>query len=254
MFDCVVAFGDSHVAGIEILTDYDQVYEPYISGQVCLDNIDDLSKNLSFPNKVAKYLGVPCYNYAIVGGSNDRSLRLLPQALLSHPNSLVLFGYTGLDRSEFFYPSNDILLGKDKNDFMQVGVNWYEDCKTIEKKDKRFSNAINDFYVEKILTANTFSNVKISNLLFYVELACKKYAIDYRHIILFDDMFKGKDCKDVLSRIDKEKILNFNNLDENNNTYLSFCREKFSAKKYGHYGEEAHAATAELIIKSLKLQ
>lgn len=89
-FDSVLVFGDSTAAGAELLLDG----EPWSTSAM---------KSRSFGNQLAQHLGVPCYNYALAGGSNARSLRLLPEALLLHPNSLVLFCYTYIyARAEFF--------------------------------------------------------------------------------------------------------------------------------------------------------
>ena len=99
-FESVLAFGDSHVAGCELANKYS--LEDYLSGSITIEQADASGKELAFPKLVAEHLNVPCYNYAMSGGSNPRSLRLLIQAVQTHPHSLVLFSYTSTDRSEMY--------------------------------------------------------------------------------------------------------------------------------------------------------
>jgi len=103
-FNTVLAFGDSHVAGCEIIDDL--ITLPGSDWQD-FQKSDQLTKPFAFPNLVAKYYDIPCYNYSMSGGSNARSLRVLSSVIQQHPNSLVLFGYTSAGRTEFYIPGKD---------------------------------------------------------------------------------------------------------------------------------------------------
>ena len=79
-FKSVLAFGDSHVAGCEILGS--QLVKEYLTGNGPLEEMDSQTKPFSFPNQLADMLKIPCYNYALSGGSNERSLRLPAQHVM----------------------------------------------------------------------------------------------------------------------------------------------------------------------------
>ena len=181
---------------------------------------------VAFPAIVAKGLKVPCYNYAMTGGSNQRSLRLLGQALKRHPNSLVLFGYTSPDRNEFYYPGKN-LLGQDDDGYLQVGMQWYGPI----EKDLRLSNLrnpINDIYVKQLLRPVD----NIDSFAYLVDAACK----DVCHLMLnhttsdFDNWFDF----------------------EGHDNYSDWAKEKnFTRMPYLHYGKDAHEALAQLILKDI---
>jgi hypothetical protein len=98
-FQSVLSFGDSHVAGCELTNGPE--FEQYLNGHLTLEQADAVNKPLAFPNIVANSLDIPSYNYSISGGSNQRSIRCLIDAVQKHPNSLILFGYTSSDSNEF---------------------------------------------------------------------------------------------------------------------------------------------------------
>jgi hypothetical protein len=217
-FESVLAFGDSHVAGCELANRYDLA--DYTSGSISIEQADASGKELAFPKIISDKLGIPCYNYAMSGGSNARSLRLLIQAVQQHPNSLVLFGYTSTDRSEIYYPASS--LGKDSDNFLQLGVQW----------DGIFDSQINDFYIKNLHSYNN-----LGDLMFCVDSICTKYAIQHIHIPLFPEKIP------VISR-----TLSFDGY----NNYLDWCKAKeFKQMPFYHYGKDAHDALSELILKEL---
>jgi hypothetical protein len=257
MFDCVLAFGNSHVAGFEITTPTPERGDMYMKGELSLEDLDSYNKHLAFPNIVAEHLEIPCYNYALTGGSNERSMRLLPNALLDHPNSLVLFCYAALDRNEIYYPDNDNTLGKDSDNYLQLGMQWYKgnhvpiDFKYLQKQYPS-KNPINTYYVENMLHPEA-DNIKACNQMFYVEQACKNYATGFRHLFL-EKLFYNTDIPRILSQaLSKDKIISFNGCEDNlgYGSYYEFGCNNFVRKEYGHFGIEAHQAVADLIINTL---
>lgn len=225
-FTSVLAFGDSHVAGCELSPYYS--FKDYSSGKITIEEADSSGKELAFPKLIANELKIPCYNYAMTGGSNFRSLRLLTQAVQEYSNSLVLFGYTCTDRTEFYYPDRGIFLGRDKDNFIQVGMQWEGKIKdTME-------HPINDLYVKKLL--RPYNNLK--EIMFIVDNICTGWASEFKHIPLFPE---------EIPKVDN--IFNF----EGYGNYLSWCDSKgFKKLPFYHYGQEAHAELATLILKELK--
>ncbi len=121
IFESVLAFGDSTPAGCELAGNLEKFRtKEYKTGKVSIEEVDSPGKLLAFPQIVADHFNVPCYNYAMTGGSNDRSLRLLTKAVQDHPNSLVLFGYSWTDRTEFYYPPGGI--GCDNDNFSKLDL------------------------------------------------------------------------------------------------------------------------------------
>ena len=222
-FRSVIAFGDSHVAGCELSNQYS--FEDYTSGKITIEQADAPGKELCFAKIVADKLKVPCYNYAMTGGSNDRSLRLLINAVQEHPNSLILFGYTCVDRTEFYYPDSGTFLGRDKDNFIQVGMQWEGKVKGSMK------HPINDTYIKHIL--RPYNNLE--QLMFLVDNVCTGWATDFLHIPLFPEQLPSVD-----------NLFNF----EGHGNYLDWCKAKgFKQLPFYHYGQEAHNALAELILE-----
>jgi hypothetical protein len=226
-FDTVLAFGDSHVAGMETIDGL-----VHLPGSSCsgITESDHRTKEFSFPNLVAKYYNIPCYNYSMSGGSNARSLRVLTSVIQQHPNSLVLFGYTSAGRTEFYIPGKDKFLFRD-GDFVQfapglLGTEWDE------------QQALYQTYFKQLYhPRNT-----LAEYMFCVDAICQAHAATYLHIPLFPE-FATADVSPLI-----KNILTF----ETTSNYLDWCIEKkFALKKYGHYGKDAHVATSELIIQSL---
>lgn len=221
-FSSVLAFGDSHVAGCELSIAVS--LKDYTSGKVTIEEADAPGKLLAFPQLIADQLGIPCYNYAMTGGSNARSLRMLTKAVQEHPNSLVLFGYTCTDRTEFYYPDKGKFLGRDSDNFIQVGMQWHN----IDMK-----HPINDLYVNEIL--RPYNNLE--QLMFCVDNICTGYALDYRHLPLFPEGIP-----------DVENVFDF----EGHENYLDWCKaNNFTRLPFFHYNQDAHNALADLILKDI---
>lgn len=225
-FQSILAFGDSNVAGCELSDHY--TFEDYTSGKISLEEADTPGKKLSFPQLVADELKIPCYNYAMTGGSNARSLRLLVKALKEHSNSLVLFGYTCTDRSEFYYPDKGEFLGRDNDNFIQVGMQWRG------KVQNKMNHPINDIFVDKIL--RPYNNLE--DLMFIVDSLCSIYALDFLHLPLFPEELP-----------DIKKLFSF----EGHKNYQDWCdHKKFKRLPFYHYDQNAHRELARLILKELK--
>jgi len=217
-FESVLAFGDSHVAGCEL--DIKYLLADYLNGLVTLEQADAPGKELAFPKIIADKLSIPCYNYAMSGGSNARSLRLLTQKIEQHPNSLVLFGYTSTDRSEMYYPLPS--LGKDADNFLQLGVQW----------NGVFKSDINDFYIK---TLHPYNN--LAELMFCVDNICSGYSKDFLHLPLFPEKVP-----------DVENLFKF----DGHGNYLDWGKANgFKQLPHYHYGIDAHKALADSILKDL---
>ena len=225
-FESILAFGDSHVAGCE-LSDETSL-EDYILGKVTIEQADRPGKQLAFPQLLANKLNVPCYNYAMTGGSNDRSLRLLQNAVQEHPNSLVLFGYTCTDRTEFYYPDAGNFLGRDADNFIQVGMQWEGNIKKTG-----MTHPINDVYVKKLL--RPYNN--LNQVAFYVDNVCTLYAKEFLHLPLFLEDFPKID-----------NVFNY----AGHSNYLDWCKaNNFKQLPFLHYNQQAHQELADLIFKGL---
>jgi hypothetical protein len=217
-YESVLAFGDSHVAGCELSNKYS--LQDYISKQITIEEADAPGKELAFPKIIADALNIPCYNYAMSGGSNSRSLRLLTRAIQEQPNSLVLFGYTSTDRSEMFYP--EASLGKDIDNFLQLGLQW----------EGVFDNTVNDFYIKHLYPHNN-----LKELMFCVNAICSNFTNGYLHLPLFPE--------------DLPKIDNMFTFEGHSN-YLTWCQKrKFKKLPFYHYEQDAHDVLADLILKEI---
>lgn len=220
-FRAVLAFGDSHVAGCELSNTYS--LDDYTSGKITIEQADSAGKELAFPQIVANELKVPCYNYAMSGGSNARSLRLLTKAVQDYPNSLVLFGYTSTDRSEFYYPDEGNFVGRDKDNFIQVGAQW---------DGIKMKHPINKEYLK---IARPYND--LNELMFIVDSICTGWATDYIHLPLFPEQVPNV-----------ENLFEF----EGQGNYLDWCKYKgYKQLAYYHYGQDAHNELAKLILKEL---
>lgn len=248
-YKSVIAFGDSHVAGCE-LTQGTQIAD-YLSGKTTLEEMDAVNKTLSFPNYVANQLGVPCYNYAISGGSNERSLRLLTTALVRHPDSLVLLGYTAQNRREFYFDDPGKFLGRDADNYIQVGVQWYNTGTADLAKKHGVTHPINDIFVEDMLRWKQGDHTSILNAMYYVQQACKRNSADLVHVFLFRDLYDKAHTVNAL--LDTNNILNFNTNDNDGYGQYQQWAQNCGYEKLpvGHYGQAAHDHLGKLIMDHL---
>lgn len=254
-FQQVLAFGGSHTAGFKL---FSHNWTDVNNGVVSLTEVDHEGKRLAYPQHLADKLGIPCINYAMTGGSNDRFFRQLPEALIDHPNSLVLVGWTGVDRSEFFYPDTGKYISRDSDNYLQVGIAWLEETswwvRLGQWMDKTY-HPLNNIFIKKFFrSAEKFNNYKIFNSMLYVDLLCKKYSSDYRHIFHMDDIISDNPFQEkIWQEIDKDKILKFPGSENRSfGSYNTFHRQQKSrVVDQGHYDLEAHKKLAEYIYNDL---
>ena len=219
----VLAFGDSTPAGCELAGPLEQFRtRAYLTGKKTIEELDAPGKLKTFPQKVADYLNVPCYNYAMSGGSNDRSLRLLVKAVQEHPDSLVLFSWGRPDLTELYCAEGGI--GCDKDNFFQAGTD-------------NFDSELNKKWVDIYQYYNHLDEQS-----FCVDAICKLHSADFLQIPLY------------LKRTQPDYV-------PSNNNWLMFGRhtnaedwaiEKQCTRLEIHYGEDFHVALADLIIQTLK--
>ena len=230
-FDSVVAFGDSHVAGCEIIDGLiTQPSANWRENRKDFAHSDQLTKPLAFPNLVAQRLNIPCHNYAMSGASNQRNLRILTSVIEQHPNSLVLYGYTSSVRTEFYMPNNDKFLMQDGDfaQFMPQLLSTYYD-----EQD----NLYQMFYMHFYHYRNT-----LAEYMFCVDSICQTHAAAYVHIPLFPEVSTAAISTSI------KHILQYENADN----YLDWCKaKKFTPKLFLHYGQEAHDAMAKLILQQI---
>jgi hypothetical protein len=228
MFDSILAFGDSTTAGFELIAD-------------CMDW--DKTKELSFPNQLANKFSVPCYNYAWPGGSNDRSFRLLPEKLLEHKNSLVLFTYTMFDRTEFFLSNFN---GPDcKDQYRPVGVNW--SLADTSEEHQKFNRLYLKYFYE---SRYNFNNYKEYNMILNVQLICEQFANNYLQIFLYPKLINPPVFqKNIFDTINKSHLYRFDTAHdfswETNNEGFGNLQDWARWHNYEfcpgkHIGQEAH--------------
>lgn len=229
-YNYVLAFGDSTTAGCELI----------------LNSEDwEQTKLLSFPNQLANKLGIPCINYAWPGGSNDRSLRLLPEALLTYPNSLVLFTYTSFDRTEFFTLDNSLPQVKNEG-YAGLGICWNHIATSKHHQD------LNNLYFNKFFQIpDNHNRYKMYNTLLMVQVLCQLYAKNFFQIFLYNNTILPPDYQqEIYNKIDKGKIYQFDFANDNanwksNNQGFGSLQHWAIEKKYpfcpgGHIGQVAH--------------
>ena len=218
----VLSFGDSTASGAELAGPLPIRSRAYLTGKVSMEEIDAPGKLLTFPQKVADQLGVPCYNYAMSGGSNDRSLRLLIEAVQEHPDSLVLFCWGRPDLVELYHPPGGI--GCDKDNLFQAGPN-------------NFDSDLNRKWVDIYQYRNN-----LDQLAFCVDAICRLHAVDFLQIPLYLKCTNPEYVPDVPNRLYFEKYENAED----------WAIEKNCPRLEIHYGEEFHKVLADLIIKTLR--
>jgi len=218
----VLAFGDSTAAGCELAGPLEQFRtRAYLTGKKTIEELDAPGKLLTFPQKVADYLNVPCCNYAMSGGSNDRSIRLLIEAVQEYPDSLVLFSWGRPDLKDIYYPAGGI--GCDKDNFFQAGSN-------------NFDSELNKKFLETYSYHNT-----LEQQMFCVDAICRLHAVDFLQIPLYLKRTEPECVPNVPNRLYFEEFSNAEDWAiKKNCTHLEI-----------HYGEDFHQALADLIIQTL---
>jgi hypothetical protein len=254
-FNQILAFGASHVAGYQLLpVDYSKLQD----GKLSLDTVDDASKMLAFPQHLANLLDIPCINYARTGSSDDRSLRLLPEALIQNPNSLVIFAWNTIHRTEFFYPDTGKFTARDRQGYLQVGVQWGDKESWWSRLGRYFektNNPLNKLFLKKIFRpTDGINNYKLFNSMTYFEAVCKQYAAEYRHFFISDDIVTDIHLqKELWDAIDKNKLISFGSTSNMGyGSYTSYNDQRnFEKLDQGHYNLEAHKNMAKYIYENL---
>ncbi len=230
-YNSILAFGDSFIAGCELGGKDMSYYTPLLEkGEIIYRELDVLTKPYSFPNLLAQKLNIPCYNYGMTAGCNERSLRILTNVIESHPNSLVLFGYTKYTRKEFYYPLRNHELLKDEDGFVQVGAGAEQSTKKTND-----INFLHEIYVKNFL--HPYNNLNQISLC--VESLCKYFSQRVLHLPIFAE------------KSDKLNVpIEFNF--ENKFSFELWCIfKRYKRLTGGHFEEQAHIDLAELLYKFL---
>jgi hypothetical protein len=219
----VLAFGDSTTSGLELhypLTVFKN--RAYLTGKVAIEELDTPGKLLTFPQKVADKLGVPCYNFAMSGGSNQRSIRLLVKAVQEHPDSLVLFTWGRPDLVELYCPTGGI--GCDSDNYLQAGTG-------------NFDSEMNNKWVE----IHHYQN-NLEQLMFTVDAICRIHSADFLQIPLYLKSTEPEYVPDTPNRLFFE---NYSNAED-------WAISKGCTKLEIHYAEDFHKALSDLVISTLR--
>ena len=112
----LLAFGCSHVAGCELAA-----LPPTWSA-----DYDDLCKPRAFAQMVADHFRIPCANWAMSGGSNLRTLRILARELQGRAPAVIVIGWTYTDRSECYWPDPGVWPARDQDLYLQLGSQWVD--------------------------------------------------------------------------------------------------------------------------------
>lgn len=255
-FSQLLAFGDSHTAGhLTAPVDLDLMW----TGIKPLREYDDESKEFAFPNVLANRYKIPCTNYAMSGGSTDRSIRLLPQALANNPNSIVLFSFNNIDRSEIFYPKETKCPAKDSTDYVQVGINWVAkqtaSLRLFHFLNRRTEHPLNDLFLKKFSYSPAgHNNYKIFNSMLYVESLCKLHAVDFRYFFIGKDVITDIHLQsEIWNLIDKTKIIKLpGNSNQGYGSYVEFHTLNNSVGVgQGHYDKQAHVDFANYLYDNM---
>jgi hypothetical protein len=255
-FSQLLAFGDSHTAGhLTTSVDLDSLW----TGAKKLEEYDNKSKEFAFPNILSKRYNISSTNYAMSGGSTDRSIRLLPQALANNPNSLVLFSFNNIDRSEIFYPNETKCPANDSTNYLQVGINWVAkqtaSLKLFHFLNKKTEHPLNDLFLRKFSYSTAgLNNYKIFNSILYVEALCKLHAADFRYFFIGKDIITDTHLQSELwDLVDNTKIIKLpGDSNQGYGSYIDFHTLNNSiGVGQGHYNKQAHIDFANYLYDNM---
>ena len=255
-FSQLLAFGDSHTAGhLTLPVDLDAIW----TGTKSLESYDTESKEFAFPNILANRYNIKCTDYAMSGGSTDRSIRLLPQALAKNPNSVVLFSFNDMARTEIFYPEETKCPAKDPTGFLQVGINWVAkqtlSLRLFHFLNRRTEHPLNDLFLKKFSYPTVGNNnYKIFNSMLYVESLCKLHSVDFRYFFIGNEVITNTHLQsEIWSLIDKTKIIKLpGDSNQGYGSYIGFHTENNSVGVgQGHYDKQAHIDFANYLYDNM---
>lgn len=238
-FESILAFGDSNVAAAEAVPQLAPHYDAMVQGHITMLDVDAISKPYSFANQLADRMAIPCYNFAMSGGSNNRSLRLLTQHIRQYPRSLVLFGYTSTDRMEFYYPDPGVFYARDSDNFIQTGMQWQHRRTNLTDLTAGTHTAwpthpINDMFVEKILRAHN----NLPEIMSCVDAVCHRWGARVIHLPLFPEQ--------IPQGIDS--VFDF----EGQGHWIRWCKsKKFVPTARWHFDHTAHDQLSQLLLAYL---
>jgi len=239
-YSCILAFGDSLLAGAELDGKFSEYMHLIGMNKMSIKQMDNLTKHLAFPQLLANQLNIPCHNFAMSGGSNERSLRLLIKHIQNYENPLILFGYTAHIRKEYYYPPSNNSLIKDEDSFAQVGSIvsfWHgqENGKAI-----RSHNNLNSLYLKHFL--HEYDN--LTEIAMCVEGIVKYFSHDVIHLPLM----KFKSISDLSKRLPHMCVYDF----EGKKSFESWYSLKgFKILEFGHPDQKAHVELSEKLYKYL---
>jgi hypothetical protein len=79
----------------------------------------------AFPQLLANRMGTAdCENLSLIGGSNDRTFRIVADRVLQQQYDLVVCSWTGIDRFDFVYNNQDIALNVATSDWQSRQFPW----------------------------------------------------------------------------------------------------------------------------------
>ena len=219
----VLAFGDSTTSGLELHYPLN-VFKSraYLKENISIEELDTPGKLLTYPQKVADKLNVPCYNFAMSGGSNQRSIRLLVNALQQYPDSLVLFSWGRPDLVEIYCPEGGV--GCDSDSYLQAGTS-------------NFDSEMNSKWIEIYHYQNN-----LEQQMFVVDSLCKVHSADFLQIPLY---LKSTEPEYVPTPPNRLFFEDYSNAED-------WAIAKGCTKLDIHYAEDFHIALADLIISNLR--
>jgi len=232
-FNSVVAFGDSNVAGFESIDDDLVDYENWKKGIISLNDLDKRYHQHSFPNLLAQKLQIPCYNYALSGSCNQRSIRKMTEVLHLHKNSLVIFGYTNPERHEFYFPDSGKFPNRDESNYLQLGIHW-EFLDT--KKEPAFE--LNKIFVKNFI--RICDNLKEKSTI--VKALSSYHDCTLIDLVLYPSFEK---------KLNNDKYITDFSFEGYGNYFEWARKKKFKLGKLSHFKKEAHIQLADLLYAYL---
>jgi hypothetical protein len=214
--------------------------------------------NSSWPSILAKKLNKECINQSEGAGSNKRMVRTSCDFINSlnpaqYKDTLVVLGWTTVDRNELFLEENNINEWCKFNATQSISSHTHKFSKTFIKDiDKMYiTNVFNYkanytyFLQEMFLMSNLLENLGIKYL-FFSSLPWRNCWTHDGNIDI-QEMFNTQ-----LKNLKKPNILNTRACDESLNIMAEFCRiNKLPMAPDHHTMIEGHAAWAEHLYKEL---